>query len=341
MVGPSSAPETSLYNDMARVWSQIDTSNRHVLKRRPCDADIIQFGHKYLSQTKDRGDYQELMSLTLLLLGVSPTGSSPYHVRPIAGVSNARWMGKIINEMKLVLFQNEFIEHGILDEEIMREHEDLVRFLTQFYVRQWLRCPLATEAAVNDLRLFRDLSNVKQSSKDYPFATAMVRKLDSHLWYLSEEMAVFSLFGDGISNAEKAECAKIMKKSKCTVDQTMNQDGKLITPIIKSTTKIWQLFGTKSWTCFYLLGKGITNNSFLSEPVNNWKTNEDYKYIKDIVMNMNVVNDAAERGILLAKQVHGKITHSSSDKQNLLLTIPCVRQKIKKITKSELLSFDI
>ena len=344
MIGSSTAPKTGLYVDMATLWTEIDTSNPQPLRPRPCDNDVIEFGRKYLRDSENRGDYRELMCLTLLLLGVNPTGCKSYHVRSIAGVSNARWMGKIINEMKLVLFRKEFIAKNLISTSEMNDHEELVRFLIQFYVRQWLSCPLVTEAPVNDLQLYKELSKVvlnKKSSKDYRFAKRMLDKLDGHLWYLSEELVVVCLFGKQLSNAEKAKCARAMIKASSPRGRSVTPDGKLTTPILNGSTKIWQLFGAKSWVLFNRLGKGLTDNSFLSLPVRSWDSNDDFIYIKDILMNMKVVNDAAERGILSAKQVHCKITYDSTDKQNFLLAIPHVREKLKKITKADLLNFHV
>ena len=45
------------------------------------DEELISFGVEYLEHTKDRGDYKELMSLSLLLLGAYPSDLPPYHVR--------------------------------------------------------------------------------------------------------------------------------------------------------------------------------------------------------------------------------------------------------------------
>ena len=74
------------------MWLGIDTTKIETLRRKAHDEELISFGVEYLEHTKDRGDYKELMSLSLLLLGAYPSDLPPYHVRPIGAVSHARWM---------------------------------------------------------------------------------------------------------------------------------------------------------------------------------------------------------------------------------------------------------
>ena len=83
VLGSTTCPKVDLYKDMAELWNDIDTTAVEPLRRKPCDEELIRFGVGYLKNTRDRGDYKELMSLSLLLLGAYPGDLPPYHVRPV------------------------------------------------------------------------------------------------------------------------------------------------------------------------------------------------------------------------------------------------------------------
>lgn len=52
-----------------------------------------------------------------------------------------------------------------------------------------------------------------------------------------------------------------------------------------------------------------------------WHNSEEYKRGQNIVKNLSVVNDSAERGIKLIQEYHCKITHDEEQKQHLLKVI--------------------
>ena len=156
VLGSSNAPETGLYNQMGTLWSLIDKGEIDLIDLNDRD-DLITFGCEYLDNTEDRGDYREMMSLALLLVDAYPAHLPPYHVRSVGGTSNARWMAKVINDMKLVLYRSQFVARGLVTEQEAEEHTAFVSLLLRYYVRQWLQCPGAEDAAHNDLRLYQDL----------------------------------------------------------------------------------------------------------------------------------------------------------------------------------------
>ena len=340
VLGRSTAPETTLYNAVADTWLTIDTSAREYLPRTSEFDDLISFGKSYLASTKDRGDYKELMALSLLLLDAYPADLPPYHIRSVGGTSSAQWMAKVIYELKIVLFKSQFVRAGLITNDEAEEHTALVKFLLKYYIHRWLQCPGAEDAAVNDLGLYQELSKVKSTSPEYKFAKPMLDKVDQHLWFLSEELVVFAFFSSLLTNAEKALCAKAMKryfkKGDCATP-----DGKLTTPLLSKSTKLWHLFGPKSWLIFHLLDFDRRGRSFLDKPVRDWPQDQDYKYLQGIIANMQVVNDPAERGILLAKTLQGKVALNEGERKKLFLIIPHLREKLKRLTKSNILSFSV
>ena len=80
----------------------------------------------------------------------------------------------------------------------IEQHRYLALFLSIFYVKSWIQCPLPFEATVNNLGFFHQLRSVQGKSNLLPFCdgfiTAVLNLLDAHLWYLSEEMALLAFF---------------------------------------------------------------------------------------------------------------------------------------------------
>lgn len=166
----------------------------------------------------------------------------------------------------------------------------------------------------------------------------MNSKLEVHLWYLSEELVVLSLFSKKIDEAQKNRCRKAM-----LIHYTENLGpvkGKLITPVISNlkSIEISNLFGKESWRLLRLCG--IEGKSFLDKPASSWENCSDYKMLQNIVSNFVVVNDVAERAVLLAKTLQNKLTKKSEIKNALVNIIPELR-KICQSKKKNYLFKDI
>lgn len=91
-----------------------------------------------------RDDYKELMELCLVVLG-HPLKN--YTFRAPGATHHARWMSKIIYSFKIFLFRNQFS----LSEEEKSNFKEMSLFAGLIYVKAWIQCPLASNAAVNDL----------------------------------------------------------------------------------------------------------------------------------------------------------------------------------------------
>ena len=70
---------------------------------------------------KFKDDYQEMISLTLILLGAYPDSSS-YSFRPPGSISHARWMAKILCEFKIVIFSSQLLKLELIIEADIFSH---------------------------------------------------------------------------------------------------------------------------------------------------------------------------------------------------------------------------
>ena len=68
-------------------------------------------------------------------------------------------------------------------------------------MKSWISCPLACDAPVNDLMLYRHVSKYAEVSK--PVSDIALMKLDHHLWYVGPELVPLALFSSKVSVEKK------------------------------------------------------------------------------------------------------------------------------------------
>ena len=338
-LGPSTAPEELSYKFLIDNWNKLKLCDWEVIQidRRTQVDDIIAFTTE-MHKLDFRDDYQEIVNLTLILLGAFPDNSS-YTVRPPGSISHARWMAKILCEFKIVLFSTQLIKLGLITEDEANSHKQLTLFLILYYVKPWMTATLASDAPVNDLILANSLRKMPSHLlRSYPLfknmGDAMKTRLEEHLWYLSEELVVMSLFSDKLDEQQKNKCRKAMLSHyRENLDPVT---GKLITPLLSNSksTEISTLFGKESWRLLHLCR--IKGKSFLEKPASSWKDCSDYTMLKNIVKNFVVVNDVAERAVLLAKTLQNKLTKNSKLKNTLVNIIPELRKICESNNKCDL-----
>lgn len=150
-----------------------------------------------------RGDYRELIDLTLIILGVkNPT----YKLKTPGGLHHARWMCKVIYTFKIYLLR----KHLKMSYEFYDSLEAFCLFCSLLYVKQWLTCPLLRDAAVNDLQFYKNV--MSYAEVNHEIAHCVLRKFEGHLSYLGPELVTFALFSDKVSVSEKQDMIEKMKK---------------------------------------------------------------------------------------------------------------------------------
>lgn len=108
-----------------------------------------------------------------------------------------RWMAKVNYCMKIYLFRNEFK----LSASEKKNLFEFCVFAAHVYVPAWIACPVASDAPVNDLMLFRRIKQYAEINK--VVSQAALNKLLNHTWYLGSEMVPLSLFSSKVSDEEK------------------------------------------------------------------------------------------------------------------------------------------
>ena len=72
-------------------------------------------------------------------------------------------------------------------------------------------------------------------------------------------------------------------------------------------------------------------------PALQWENDSNYKFLKKALNKMQVVNDSAERAILLAKTYLNKLTTNPNERSHLYQVVPILQRKILNKRKSTLL----
>jgi len=77
-------------------------------------------------------------------------------------------------------------------------------FITKIYIKFWCLAPVASKAAWNDLKILQQL----QLFPDHDISEATSRKLAGQLWYLSEDLILFTVFASDVDVTTKRAILK-------------------------------------------------------------------------------------------------------------------------------------
>ena len=158
-LGPSTSPEELSYKFLIDNWKKINTMDREELQINRKTSNLLQDSIEFATKMQKvdlKDDYQEVISLTLILLGALPDNSS-YSIRPPGSISHARWMAKILCEFKIVIFSSQLLKLGLITEDDANSHKQLTLFLILYYVKPWMTATLSSDAPVNDVSLVNSL----------------------------------------------------------------------------------------------------------------------------------------------------------------------------------------
>ena len=81
-----------------------------------------------------------------------------------------------------------------IDPEILKPLELFGYFVAVIYAPSWFRAPVATEAVVIDLELYKRLLSLRKNEVLRDVSIAAISALRRHLWYLTEKLIPFVLW---------------------------------------------------------------------------------------------------------------------------------------------------
>ncbi|XP_074112021.1 uncharacterized protein LOC141535796 [Cotesia typhae] len=227
-------------------------------------------------------------------------------------IHHARWMAKAIYSLKMFLFRNEFK----LSNKELDGLRQICIFIVTLYLKAWFSSTSATTAANHDLQFLKNLFEYKNINS--LISSTTYEKMILHLWYLSDELAILSLFDDTVS-------LEVKKNIVGAVNTRNGTDSKAKKFIIdkndlNSLTQksLSDFVSKKSLNLFKIFDLPY---DFLDKDIESWPTNDSYIENKEYFNQLKVVNDSAERAVALVSEYNQCLTKNEEQFQYLLQII--------------------
>lgn len=245
---------------------------------------------------------------------------------------HARFLAKAIYCLKMFLFQKQ-VQLEDWEKKALRS---ICIFIVKFYIKAWFTAPLPTQAANFDFSLLKNIILYKKIDKEV--SVTVQSKLLNHLWYCSEEIIGLSLFDESVGDDTKIKMVKAMRERESVTEYSKRLiiDSKNINKTVKKDLS--EFASKKSLLLFDQFG---LNYDFFDLDVCSWGNNINYLNAKQIISNIKVVNDIAERGVSLIEQFNKCITKDEDQLQFLLQVVQMNRQKIPDNTKKTFSGIDV
>lgn len=175
----------------------------------------------------------------------------------------------------------------------------MANFIALYYTHAFLRSRLSSCSPAGDLHF---LSLMKLYRTQDPSASDIcVKSILLHLWYLTEELVVFAIFGTDLQDSLRQQM--VLKLPSCQRPKIFKPQKPVFPDIDPMTiTYPYQLvdfIGSRSWLLFNLLYLSEEKLDWMQVPVNYWKNMVGYQKLELIVRRFEVVSDSAERSVKL------------------------------------------
>ncbi|XP_017475163.1 PREDICTED: uncharacterized protein LOC108365609 [Rhagoletis zephyria] len=240
---------------------------------------------------------------------------------------HVRWMSKAIYSLKIYIFRDIFEVDRALQQSLL----DICLFIVFVYVPFRFTAPLAASAPYQDLNFVKTVHQYKTIDKK--LSEAVLHKFKNHLWYLNAEAAALAFFDPNIPIFMKH---KMIEALKCHEDMDFDYPKRYV---VNSDSEIINLqkrdiyFFINSNSSKYFDPFNI-NKKFLECDVEKWSTNDDYLEGLDIVNNLQVINDVAERAVQLTQDYINILTTKEDQKHYLIQVVREYKDTYHNATKS-------
>lgn len=200
--------------------------------------------------------------------------------------------------------------------------------MVKIYLQNWFTCPLATLAPLNDILLIEVL--IKYRKTNEMIANLALKTFFRHLWYISDIALGFSFFDPRHTEETLIKMTAALKHPGDQKNLFRN-----VTLDCEQHLVVTKMVSENTMKFFDIIGVG---SSFLDIHPSYWPNNENYKRIKEIVQNISVVNDPAERAIGLIKTVNNTLTKDHAQQNELVQVIEQRNKTFKNNTKGLIVS---
>ena len=326
----SSAPDVPLFKKFQKAWSTINKSNyrscvedTYVCEKLQDTNLILDFCFHTINQKHPRGDYVEFLEVMIIFLGGTLTKGNSFKVP--GAFHHARWMAKAIYVLKIYLFREEFL----LSNEEIGSIKDICLFIANLYIKAWFNVPIAANAPSQDLQFLQQFYKYKDVDKR--ISEVAVQKFSGHLWYLIPECATLAFFNSELSCDIKRRMIQNLDSN-----QTEISSKRIVLKDVKNYINIGieNFISSQSRNFF---SRFHISTDFLQKDPSVWETDETYKNALEIIKNLKVVNDSAERGVKLITEYNSLLTKDENNKQFILQVLEDYRRCYPDASKSTLM----
>lgn len=213
----------------------------------------------------------------------------------------------------------------MISDELLGKLFEFCIFVVKIYVKQWITCKSAIQAPANDLQFLQYLRAYRQQNE--VIASAAMEVFLRHLWYLSEQCAGFAFFDERISDEKKIEMVASLDREPNVGNQFRNRtigpddDIDIASLVSKETMRFFEILSDN---------RPLT---FLETHPSQWKQDNMFNTLYQIVKDITITNEPAERMIALISEFNDAITTSEEQKQYLLQNVEFSRKAMPDIKK--------
>ena len=197
-------------------------------------------------------------------------------------------MCRLIYCVKIYLYRDQ------LDKKVF-DFDRILRFCVfglKVYLKPWFLSSISTRAPSVDLEFVNSILKFE----DKALSAVAYKAFANHQQYFRTELVCLSLFDQNLPLGLK--------------DKFRTNFFNRAAPVkdITSVTKLESFFNKDSSKFFVSIG---VDPDFLKSSAEFWDSHPSYNRAFDIVKNLNVVNDAAERGVNLATEFNNTLTRDN------------------------------
>ena len=239
---------------------------------------------------------------------------------------HTRFMGKSIYILKMFLLSHLF-DMSAQDKQNL---EHMVEYVILIYARNFLQGRLSTAAPRLDLSFWYEL---KMYGLTLP--NALKRKIVDpaiascrrHLWYLCPAHAILGIFDRDLSPTVQQKMAeKLISLPRPDEGRRGYEKGKPgqpnfapIAALLTAERPCLSDFVTpRSWLVFDLLDIPMQHLHWLTLPPSEWENFQSFRWMRDFLENMAVVNDYAERAVKNVGEF-AHMTRKAGDRDEVIL----------------------
>lgn len=233
-----------------------------------------------------------------------------FKIRPPGAMHQAkRWMARAIYSLKISLLSSQFRISNKDKAALL----DVCLFIVSSYVKPWFQCILAVKAPYQDLCFLKSMKAYEKIDKT--ISKAALQKFCQHLWYLTDEVSILSLFDDDVDQETKVKMVTNLDKENLSA-----HDKRYIASKEELSGQLFEknIEDFVSVKSKYLFNRLKIDDSFLNKCPSTWSNDDAFIQAKQKLLKLRAVNDTAERAVKLMQDFHGLITVEEEQKQFLL-----------------------